>query len=427
MDIAQRMGKRFSGPLVFYYVWWVLQESQKRGIHTLYFLARDGYVLYEAAKIFCKKFKLPISCKYLYCSRASVRMPTYFFIGEESFDLLFLWGYRVTLKSLLSRGNLTIEERQAIYTSCGLEGINEEEILSKKQFAVLQNTLRTNSDFRELIMQKSKDSYGQTIGYFRREGLFDEPVVALVDSGWTGSMQRSIRQLLESAGYQGRLIGFYFGMYATPKSSKDGEYFTWYFNRDGRTKDKALFCNNLFETILSAPHGMTVTYQGLEDNYEPVLNPAPKGKEIFLIDEQIESILSYIQDQVQKIQFVEFSEKALKRKTRKCIRRYMFLPKREEAEYYGQFLFCDDVTDDNRAALASNAQSALLKDYNIVRRVFRRLRRRPMMSQGQGELFWPYGTIAFTTVWRRVWYRVNIYLWEWMKYTIKRKSKESLL
>ena len=60
-----------TAPVMVSYVWWVLIEAQKRKIDTLYFLARDGYTLYEVAKLFCEKFGIDIDCKYLYCSRVS--------------------------------------------------------------------------------------------------------------------------------------------------------------------------------------------------------------------------------------------------------------------------------------------------------------------------------------------------------------------
>ena len=36
------------------------------------------------------------------------------------------------------------------------------------------------------------------------------------------------------------------------------------------------------------------------------------------------------------------------------------------------------------------------------------------------ELFWPYGVLAFLPTWSALWNRWNIYIWEWIKYTITR-------
>ena len=69
--------KEFVGPILFDYVWWILYQAQQRGIQRLYFLARDGYLLREIAQQFCARFGLKIECRYLYCSRAALRMPSY--------------------------------------------------------------------------------------------------------------------------------------------------------------------------------------------------------------------------------------------------------------------------------------------------------------------------------------------------------------
>ena len=84
----EELCRRFSGPLLLDYVWWVLREAEKRKLRTLYFLARDGYLLYRIAQVFVSRYSLPLECRYFYCSRTSLRMPSYWFIGEEAFDLL---------------------------------------------------------------------------------------------------------------------------------------------------------------------------------------------------------------------------------------------------------------------------------------------------------------------------------------------------
>ena len=56
------------GPAVSAYVLWVLGDAVKKGIKRLYFLARDGYFMYETAKILCGKLSIPVDCRYLCCS-----------------------------------------------------------------------------------------------------------------------------------------------------------------------------------------------------------------------------------------------------------------------------------------------------------------------------------------------------------------------
>lgn len=70
-------GKEKLAPVLYAYIYWVLKEAKKRDIHTLYFLARDGYIMNKIARVICENEELDICCRYLYCSRMSLRMPTY--------------------------------------------------------------------------------------------------------------------------------------------------------------------------------------------------------------------------------------------------------------------------------------------------------------------------------------------------------------
>ena len=427
MTITQRMGNEFSGPIIFNYVWWVLHEAQKRGIERLYFLARDGYTLHKIATLLCSRFHLGIECRYFYCSRAALRMPSYFFIGDEAYDLLFLWGYYVTLKSVLLRGGLTEQERSTVYRECDLEDVLEEHPLSYAEFREYTGRIRKSKTFRTAVMEKSTAAFENAIGYFRSEGLFEQEQIAVVDSGWTGSMQRSLRQLLEFAGYTGKLTGFYFGMYQKPKLRADGDYLTWYFNAKGKIGNKALFCNNLFECLLSAPHGMTLAYDRTEDGFAPVLLPPPSGEELAAILAQCEAIYTYAARQAEQIVFEDFNAPKLHRDTARRIRRYMARPTREEAAYYGQFLFCDDITEAYHFTLTESEQASLLQNYSIPRRILRKvIKRQPQKNENKkAELFWPFGTVAFLPEYSKWWYWCNVHMWELMKYMLQRlKSHE---
>ena len=413
--LTETLSHGFSGPLLFHYVWWVLYHAKKRDIKTLWFLARDGYLLREIALCFCKQFHLPIDCRYLYVSRASLRMPTYHFIGDEAWELLTHNGYYVTPRSLLQRAELNREQRSAVYEDCGMKAPDETCLLNHAEMDAWRNALKISPVYHKFVREKSKAVYQDAIGYLRQEGLFDQDHVALVDTGWTGSMQRSIRQLLQSDGYIGTFTGFYYGMYAAPRSPEDGVYLTWYFDRESSPRDKILFCNNLFECMLPAPHGMTVGYQSAGGVYAPVTLAPPEGEELAHIQSRINAVLDYARDRLEQTDFKAFSPEASIRDTRKLIRRYMARPSREEAAYFGRALFCDDITEAYLLSLADESQVQALKRYSIPSRVWGRLLSKKVT---EAQLFWPYGTVAFLPKWKQWWYRWSVYVWEWLRYEL---------
>lgn len=417
-SLSTELNEEFVVPLFLNYVYWIIHEAEIRGIETLYFLARDGYILQKMAIQICEKEHIPICCNYLYCSRTSLRIPTYSLIGEEAVDLLLQGGYQVSRKSLLERAELNGEQRCAIWKDCGEALSDEERLLSRNELKRLRRKLKQSQLFRNFIIEKSRNAYSSAVGYFRQEGLLNTKTVAIVDSGWTGSIQRSLRQLLQSAGFQGDLIGFYFGMYAAPKEAKDGTYLTYYFNQAGKARNKVFFCNNLFECLLRAPHGMTVAYGSQGGTYFPQFASSENETNYEKIYAYVQAILDIAREQEQKKPYSAFELEIAQQETRTLIERYMVHPMPEEAKLLGGYLFCDDMSETYHFKLASPEQTTQLKQYSIFRRIWRR-----MFSKENGnihpELYWPYGTIAFLPEWKQCWYRWNIYAWETMKYLFR--------
>ena len=190
--------EKYSAPILRDFVWWVLIEAKRRNIRKLYFLARDGYVMREVALVLCEKFNLDIECRYLYTSRAALRMPTYHLIGEEAYDLLLGYSYQVTPNSMLQRALLSDTVKAKILCEVGITEEQKDELLTRIETFELSDKIRRNALYRESVCEMSCKAYPITIEYFTQEKLFEDSTVAIVDSGWNGSMQRSLRQLMLS-------------------------------------------------------------------------------------------------------------------------------------------------------------------------------------------------------------------------------------
>lgn len=409
---------RFVGPVMFEYVSWILNEAQQRKIKRLYFLARDGYLLREIALKICETNNIDIECKYLFCSRQSLRTPSYHLIGDEAYNLLLQWGYYVTPKSVLERVGLSSGEQNALLETLNLENIALEKKLSKSEFSDFTNNLRNSDKFKDYVIEKSKSEYPSTINYFKQEGLFDNDYIAVVDSGWSGSMQRSLRQLMKSAGYSGKFVGFYFGMYSVPKDKEDGEYLTFYFNATKCFSNKLMFNNNLFECMLSAPHPMTVKYQYSSGMVKPVFAKENSKEMNLLIQYQINGALEYADLACQKKVDADYDLKKSQKRCFKLLKRAMVYPKPQEAQMYSCFMFCDDVTEGYHLSLADKELRKTLKKNLVIPRIFRKLF--GVRDDNTQELLWIYGVIAFCPPVLRPWYRLNALVWDYLKLILKK-------
>ncbi len=407
--------KKNVAPVFEAFVQWVIEEARRRDIKTLYFLARDGYILRQIAQALCEAKGIDIQCRYLYCSRKALRMPTYHLIGDEAYDLLFMGGYHVTVESFLERAGISEDEWDTVLAETG--ALQRSDIRREIAYAELgkyREALLQSHAFRAQVRENSLNSYPAAAGYLRQEGLFEQARIGVVDSGWTGSVQRSLRQLLQAGGFAGQITGFYFGMFTQPKDPADGEYLTWFFSANRGKSRKVWFCNNLFECLLSAPHGMTEGYKKENGVFVPVMSAPPDSREKQLFDANTAGVLDGAKDII-----LRGTEPLSVKQCAALLRCLMYRPARETAELYGRFAFCDDVTEAYHFALADAGQQKLLKNYAVLSRLMRKLRRSGSAGK-MTELFWPCGTAAFLdSPLKRAWYRMNIVTWEWLKYTFK--------
>lgn len=75
LSALEELGACFGAALFLPYVYYVLNQCQRRGIECLYFIARDGYVLQKISEKIIQKEGLDIQTRYIYGSRAAWKKP----------------------------------------------------------------------------------------------------------------------------------------------------------------------------------------------------------------------------------------------------------------------------------------------------------------------------------------------------------------
>ncbi len=409
-----RLTAQVTAPVLFAYVWYVLREAEAMGLKRLYFLARDGYVLLEIAREIAAVHPVNLELRYLYCSRASLRMPTYHRIApEEALDLLLHRGTNLTRRHILDRAHLTDAQRKAVYEQLHCREEEEQTPLTEGAFAAFCQSLRSSSLFLDYVNQNSREAYDAAMGYFRQEGLTDSISFGIVDSGWTGSMQRSLRQLSDEIP---PITGFYFGMFARPQAAEDGTYRTWYFSADSSIGIRTKFSNNVFECMCAAAHGMTMGYRKETDTrYVPVCRETAANRAMHpVIETQLEVCRRFAAQCAQQISYDSFPDRTLHRISRKLLQGLMYRTDRAEAEAFADFPFCDDVTESYTSTLVRRGQETVLREHMLLHRLLRRLRGRKPSE----ELFWMYGTLAVSSLRLKALCRPALRAWDILRYWI---------
>lgn len=377
-------------PALSSFVLWVLQEAERKEIRRLYFLARDGYFMYRCAVILCEQLGLDIDCRYLYCSRYSLRVPFYHLNRQDAMEYICRGGIDVTRRKIIERSGIDRKKQQEILSILDYSEIADE-VVPYPMLKKIRRELEQCESFQEAVAENSRQEMPRLKQYLIQEGLLEKTSYALVDSGWVGSMQKTLGDILRYLGYTAELRGYYWGLYELPAGVRKENYHCYYFSPGRGLREKVYFSNCLFEAIFSAPHGMTVGYRTEGERMVPVLEAFSEERKAFLkktehyLMQYAEGLGNALrQEQYPKQQEASPFKRRKKsgrrsstkrdlRIVKKLIAAFMGHPTREEAGVYGKLRFSDDIMDDAKKQVAEPLDADELKANHVVNKALNML------------------------------------------------------
>ena len=353
-DVVQGRNLLVFCPVMNAYVIWILREAVRCGIKRLYFLARDGYLVCQTARQYCEKLGLDVECRYLHCSRFSLRMPLYHRNFQDALDYICRGGLSVTGRQLMVRAGFSEADIDEIYPQTGLPYALEDLIPYSQLMGPVREKLNACEAFRQRVCRNSEAAFPAMEGYFRQEGLLDDVPMALVDCGWTGSMQKSIQQTQLLLGGKNRISGFYFGLYYLMSKEEASRLHCFYFSPYRHLDRKVRFNNNLLEVVFSAPHGTTCGYCRTEGGFGPILGGTDSRISTLInhISGQLTDYTALVLEQLTAEGFFALDVPELARLSARLLKPLMWAPTTQEAEAYGVLPFSDDVLDTSLQPLA---------------------------------------------------------------------------
>lgn len=268
-----------AGPLLTAFVAWVLTDAQKRGIDRLYFVARDGQILWKIARQLAETTTAPMpECRYLYGSRQAWMLPSIFECDQANLDWLFL--HATTPTSLLQKLELQPTDISEILAEYNFTADQLDQPLEAGDINRFWQVI-THPAVSAMILQKAAAARQTTLAYFEQEGLLDSSTWALVDVGWALRGQRAVKKILSSAQPDADVFGYYLaladsrrpitetGPYAVflplPETAEFDSPVSWVLRN-------TITLEHLF---LMADHGTTAGYQSENGRVEPVLRSNP--------------------------------------------------------------------------------------------------------------------------------------------------------
>jgi hypothetical protein len=358
------------GPALGSFVMWVLEEAVKHKKRRLYFLARDGYFMYRAALFFSSRLNLPVECRYLHCSRYALRVPTYHLNQEEALEYICRRGIKVTPGRILRRAGLSEEEAAEVLERLHLS-FGENEVIPYLSLPGIKRKLKNCDLFLAAMNRRSKEAFPFLMGYLKQEGLLDEGEDAIVDSGWMGSMQKTLNEILLYMGRKKRLEGYYWGLYDLPPDVLQKEYHCYFFSPQKGLREKVHFNNCIFEAVFTAPEGMTVGYGEEKDRYVPRLGKSSNEGKRFVLksEEYLKNYIALFAEEVARTGYCRTDMVKERQTVAKLLGMFMGNPTLQEAEVFGSLMFSDDVLEDKGQPIAVPMTKEELREHHLLYRL----------------------------------------------------------
>ena len=341
-----------SAPMIFAFVNWTVQEARRQGIRSLYFLSRDGQIMYRIADLIIRRFYAnELDARYLHVSRQSLLFPATTELNKEAYEWIMAPTSLRTPRIILRRINFLPEEAYHLLKKYGLHEMIDTHLDAEgvRRFRKLLPEL-----WPALIARIGRYK-ANTIGYFHQEGLFRPGKLAVVDIGWSGTLQRSISRLMAMEGDNKPLAGFYFGLKNRKKHKESDCLYAWFTDYTApRALDRETYIIPMTELFTAADHGGVVCHEYTDGRFVPVLKErinatgASWGVQVQqdAMLEYTKAVLSLGRGVVEdnRASDIDFFEENY--------RRFLLSPTYEEADTYGMYMIAEDQNESYHVPLA---------------------------------------------------------------------------
>lgn len=298
IDYWDKFGVLNVSTIYFGFTKWLYDLT--KNYDNLFFIARDGYIIEKIYKLFDKN----INTNYLYCSRNSLVIPSLYNLDTEELvnNLIKMYHPNVlyTLEKFLKECRLNKEDVESdLITAFNFKTFDD--VISESNIYNLKKLLVV---LAPKIKEKLEKDFNIVRNYLIQEKVDNYSHINIMDIGWAGSIQSSIKRILNKD-----VNGYYFG--TIDENQKDGftTMFGYYFDFDHLEENKKNILDNvmMYELIFSAPHGTTKGYEKKKGIISPILD---SNKEYNKVVETFQnSAISIIKRYLEYIDYFDFLSK----------------------------------------------------------------------------------------------------------------------
>jgi predicted HAD superfamily hydrolase len=345
-----------AAPTLTAYLLFVFQRARELGLRRIYFVSRDGQILFQMARELAKRSDVKLELRYLYGSRQAWHLASVKDVSERQLDWIMAATTFLSLETALARVCLVPGEVEAELAKAGFEQCDWRRNLASGERERLRSVFLDRC-VSERIAVNAIARRRTCLRYFAQEGLFDPIESAIVDVGWTGKALDSLATILRDAGAKVP-HGFYFGLVGQSNhtmpalSPREGFYIDVLLDRSEPVVlyDRA----TILEMFCAGDHGQVQSYEEREGIVRPILKETSNQ---LVLDWGLRQFREVVVDFVADFgwQYRRVPEfEPLARAIGTVLDEFWHHPSKEEAFYWGSFPYFDDQTDSywNRLAEA---------------------------------------------------------------------------
>lgn len=265
LDYWEEFGIKYISPLYYSFTNWLVNLTKKED--NIYFLSRDGYIVKKIYELFKEKLNLKLDLNYLYTSRLAYQVPINVFYEKDVALRTFTdhnvaFGHYLTINEVFEILELNPNNYKDIIATFGFSSDYGKRIEDFQIYNLKKLILAIYPD----IKNKFKMKLELIKKYLIQEKLLDYKKINLVDVGWRGSIQKSIKDILDDK----EIYGYYFGINQFVWSDIKNETFGFAIDGYCNNENSQFILDNLmmFELIFSAPEG---TLFGFKENKSKII------------------------------------------------------------------------------------------------------------------------------------------------------------
>lgn len=330
-----------AAPVLTAYVLWVLSRARQRGLERLFFLSRDGQVLYDIARQLAGRLGLGIELRYLHASREAWNLAAVSADpGDISWALTHSGG--ATLQGLLQRLGIVPEEVADPQLRLGTRPADGGRALSAGERTALLEAL-DRPPLRDLVRSRAAERYALLHDYLRQEDLLVSAPAGLVDIVARGSQHRTACLLARREGCP-QPVAFYAGRErheTRPAVPERADLVDTYLFDDQRALGSPPPPGGvpLLLAFCTADHGSVLGYERQAAGVAPILVAARNDPAIEWGLPLLRRTVSAFVDALTVDELALTRSSDVRRETVAVLERFWSRPSRAEAASWGDFPF----------------------------------------------------------------------------------------